>query len=116
MISTKKSDDETRFYHCICSECYMYCGVRVEVSGGKAIQILGDAGDPLHRGGVCAKGKNALELIYSPERVLHPMRKVGPRESGKWERISWRLGHYLGHIEHVDLLVRHLRRFIDNVR
>jgi anaerobic selenocysteine-containing dehydrogenase len=67
----------------------MYCGVRIEVSGGKAIQIMGDAGDPLHRGGVCAKGKNALELIYSPERVLYPMRKVGPRESGKWERISW---------------------------
>jgi anaerobic selenocysteine-containing dehydrogenase len=67
----------------------MYCGVHVEISDDKAVRILGNAGDPMHRGGICIKGKNALDLVYSPERVLYPMKKVGLRESGKWERISW---------------------------
>jgi anaerobic selenocysteine-containing dehydrogenase len=76
-------------YHNTCSECYMYCGVRTEVSGGKATRIIGDPEDPVYRGGVCVKGKQALEVVYSPHRVLYPMRKVGPREGGRWERISW---------------------------
>lgn len=67
----------------------MYCGLRIEVSGDKAIQVRGDPGDPVYRGGVCIKGKKALDLVYSPERVLYPMKKTGPREGGNWERISW---------------------------
>jgi anaerobic selenocysteine-containing dehydrogenase len=89
MKQKERSNSRTHIYHCICSECYMYCGVHVEVSDEKAVRILGNAGDPMHRGGICIKGKNALDLVYSPERVLYPMKKVGLRESGKWERISW---------------------------
>lgn len=80
---------ERLLYHTICSECYMYCGLRTEVAGNKAIQVRGDPGDPVYRGGICIKGKRALEVVYSPKRVVYPMKKVGSREDGQWERISW---------------------------
>ena len=50
------------------------------------------AGDPLHpitRGTLCTKVARYLERTYSDQRVLHPLRRVGPKGEGKFERITW---------------------------
>jgi anaerobic selenocysteine-containing dehydrogenase len=61
----------------------------VTVEGDQAIAL---GGDPEHRftqGFLCAKVNRYLERVYSPERILHPLRRVGPKGEGKFERITW---------------------------
>lgn len=58
--------NRTSLYHSICSEYYMYCGLRIEVSGDKAVHVRGDPGDPVYRGGVCIKRKRALGTRFQP--------------------------------------------------
>ena len=49
----------------------------------------GNPNHPNNRGRMCAKGHAGLNLLYDPDRILHPMKRVGERGSGKWEKISW---------------------------
>ena len=52
-------------------------------------------GNPAHpgsRGRNCAKGPATINQMYDPERILHPMRRVGERGSGQWEQVTWERG------------------------
>ena len=68
-----------------CTLCYHSCGVKVTVENAQAVKVVGLPEHPLTRGELCPKGEAMLESIYSPERVLHPLKKV----NGKFEQISW---------------------------
>ena len=68
-----------------CTLCYHSCGCRVTVENGKAIKIRGLESHPLNKGRLCPKGAAALETIYSPERLRHPMKQV----NGGFQSISW---------------------------
>jgi anaerobic selenocysteine-containing dehydrogenase len=61
----------------------------VDVEDGRAVAIGGDPGHRFTRGFLCAKVNHYLDRVYSPERVLHPMRRVGAKGEGRFERISW---------------------------
>jgi anaerobic selenocysteine-containing dehydrogenase len=56
---------------------------------GRAISVRGRADHPITRGWLCAKVNRYLERVYHPERLLYPLRRVGPKGSGTFERISW---------------------------
>jgi len=56
---------------------------------GRAVSVRGRADHPVTRGWLCAKVNRYLERVYHPERILYPMRRVGPKGSGRFERISW---------------------------
>jgi anaerobic selenocysteine-containing dehydrogenase len=56
---------------------------------GRALRVRGRADHPVTRGWLCAKVNRYLERVYHPERLLYPMRRVGPKGSGEFERISW---------------------------
>ncbi len=66
------------------------CGVIVHVKDGEAITIEGDPNSPISRGYVCAKGLASIQLAYHPDRLKFPLRRVGKKGEGKWQRISWR--------------------------
>lgn len=68
-----------------CSLCYHSCGTRVTVEDGKAIKIRGLDSHPLNRGRLCPKGANALEVVYSPDRLKRPLKRI----NGGFEEISW---------------------------
>jgi len=82
-------------------DCPDACGVLITVDDGKATKIQGDPEHPVTRGFLCAKVAKYLDLVYSPDRVLYPMRRVGPKGPGRtnasvptqaqevWQRISW---------------------------
>jgi anaerobic selenocysteine-containing dehydrogenase len=61
----------------------------VTVQDGKAIDVAGDREHPFTRGGLCVKVDKYLDRVYSPERVLYPLRRTGPKGSGQFERITW---------------------------
>jgi anaerobic selenocysteine-containing dehydrogenase len=70
-------------------DCPDTCAMLVTVEDGRATQVRGDPEHPFTRGALCVKVNDYVERVYSPDRVLHPLRRGGPKGSGKFERISW---------------------------
>ena len=73
--------------HCRC--CHGACGVFAHVKDGKVIKVEGNPDDPISHGTMCSKGLSVTQLAYHPDRIIYPMKRVGPKPSGKWERITW---------------------------
>jgi anaerobic selenocysteine-containing dehydrogenase len=66
--------------HAVCPhDCPDACGVLITVQDGRATKIQGDPEHPVTRGFLCAKVAKYLDRVYSPERVLYPMRRVAPK-------------------------------------
>jgi anaerobic selenocysteine-containing dehydrogenase len=61
----------------------------VTVQGGVAIKVQGNPNHPATNGALCTKVSRYTERTYHPERLLHPLRRVGPKGSGQFERVSW---------------------------
>src|ERR1700733_6994983 len=91
-----------RVVHAACPhDCPDACGVLITVDDGRATKIQGDPEHPVTRGFLCAKVAKYLDRVYSPDRVLYPMRRIaakGPvggaaggdaRATRTWQRISW---------------------------
>ena len=85
--------------------CHSACGIQCLVDGnGRLVKIDGNPYHPntrdphlpygtdpstVERSRICAKGQAGLEQVYTPLRIKHPLKRVGPRGSGQWEVISW---------------------------
>ncbi|PWU10090.1 MAG: molybdopterin oxidoreductase [Terriglobia bacterium] len=70
-------------------DCPDTCTWIVEVSGGEAVSLRGDPKHPFTRGSLCNKVNGYLAYARSEDRLLYPLRRAGPKGSGKFERISW---------------------------
>src|SRR6267154_2422788 len=93
--------DAMKIVHAVCShDCPDSCGVLVTVdeATGRAVKVQGDPSHPVTRGFLCGKVAKYLDRVYSPDRLLYPMRrKAGVpkgslaqgREAEAFERISW---------------------------
>src|ERR1700692_2739553 len=88
--------------HAACPhDCPDACGVLITVEDGRATKIQGDPEHPVTRGFLCAKVAKYLDRVYSPDRMLYPMRRIaakgpvasaageGARATQAWQRISW---------------------------
>ena len=88
--------------HAACPhDCPDACGVLITVQDGRATKIQGDPGHPVTRGFLCAKVAKYLDRVYSPDRVMYPMRRVAAkglaaanageraRATQTWQRITW---------------------------
>ena len=73
----------------ICFGCTTHCGVIGWVQDGRVRLIEGNPLDPNSQGTICSKANGLISATEHPERLLYPMRRKGPRGSGRWERISW---------------------------
>jgi len=119
--------------HAACPhDCPDACGVLITVEDGRATKIVGDPEHPVTRGFLCAKVAKYLDRVYSPDRVLYPMRRIAakglatarsfaPRQPGAcpelvegaavppqdqvWQRISWD--------EALDEIALHFRGIVD---
>lgn len=72
-----------------CRGCHGGCGVLVHVKDGVIAEIEGDPECPSNHGTLCPKGLAFKQLVYHPDRVIYPQKRVGKRGEGKWERITW---------------------------
>jgi anaerobic selenocysteine-containing dehydrogenase len=87
--------------HAACPhDCPDACGVLITIDDGRAIKVQGDPAHPVTRGFLCAKVAKYLDRVYSPDRVLYPMRRVAAKgipadqatsasQKNVWQRISW---------------------------
>lgn len=80
-----------RVVHGACPhDCPDTCALEMHVDEqGRAVSMRGRADHPVTRGWLCAKVNRYLERVYHPERLLYPLRRVGPKGSGQFARISW---------------------------
>ncbi len=79
--------------HAVCPhDCPDACGTLITVEDGRATRIQGDPAHPVTQGFLCGKVAKYLDRVYSPDRVLYPMRRVAPKGTGgvdAFERITW---------------------------
>jgi anaerobic selenocysteine-containing dehydrogenase len=76
--------------HSVCAlDCPDCCSMLVQVENGRATKLRGDPNHPVTRGFLCGKVTQYLEREYSPNRLLHPQKRVGAKGEGRFERISW---------------------------
>lgn len=73
---------------CICHN-YGQCGMKLLVEDGEIKKVEGDLEDKISKGILCPRGSAIRQYIYSEDRIKYPLKRVGPRDSNKFERISW---------------------------
>ena len=89
--TTTDLNSELRVIRGVCShDCPDSCIWQVTVDHGVAHSLHGDSMHPTTHGGLCAKVNRFIEeRVYNPDRVLYPLRRVGKKGEGRFERISW---------------------------
>ncbi|MEV0201816.1 molybdopterin oxidoreductase family protein [Nonomuraea sp. NPDC050691] len=70
-------------------DCPDGCSWVVTVEDGEAVKLRGNPDHPYTRGALCVKVNRYLEHTRADDRILHPLRRTGPKGSGRFERISW---------------------------
>ncbi len=70
-------------------DCPDTCAMLITVENGRAVRVAGDPDHPVTQGFLCAKVNRYVERTYHDDRLTSPMRRVGPKGSGRFEAISW---------------------------
>ena len=70
-------------------DCPDSCGWIATVEDGVAVKLRGNPDHPFSQGELCPKVNHFLDRVYSPERLLHPLVRTGPKGEGKFERATW---------------------------
>ncbi|TBL70507.1 molybdopterin-containing oxidoreductase family protein [Paenibacillus thalictri] len=70
-------------------DCPDQCGLLIHKEAGHIVKIEGDPDHPVTQGAICNKVRNMGQRIYDPKRLRYPMKRVGPKGSGQFERVSW---------------------------
>lgn len=81
----KQATPEEEVVQTICGFCHANCGMRIHVRDGQILKVRGDRTHPANRGRLCPKGAAIKEMVYSPQRLRHPLRKTNKG----FEEISW---------------------------
>ena len=70
-------------------DAHSQCRMKVRVKEGRVIEVLGDPTDPESKGKLTIRDRHMKEILYAPDRLKYPMKRVGERGEGKWKRVSW---------------------------
>ena len=73
----------------VCLMCPNGCGMQGRVVDGRLVKVEGSPVHPVNLGVLCPKGQASPELLYNPDRIAGPLRRVGKRGQGSWEPIPW---------------------------
>lgn len=103
-----ETESQVKIIFTVCQNCHSRCGLMCKVVDGVLVKIDGNPYHPNNmeederlpystppeeaakvRGRLCPKGQAGIQVLYDPYRIKHPLKRVGPRGSGKWEVITW---------------------------
>lgn len=89
-VQTAEAVRDSQTVPTTCAECSAHCGALLTVSDGRVTNVAPNPGHPYSQGAFCIKGIRGLTgVTYHKMRLLHPLRRVGERGAGTWQRISW---------------------------
>ncbi len=89
MAQTAGTSTERKTIDSVCGGCHNSCPILVEVEDGRVLHVTGQPDDPRTGGAICSKGQAGPQIAHDPRRLLYPVRRVGERGAGQWERVSW---------------------------
>ncbi len=90
MIAAMDASTGSRTVHAACPhDCPDTCALQVTVQGGQVVRVAGGADHPTTHGALCTKVARYAERSCHPERVLQPLRRVGPKGAGRFEPVGW---------------------------
>ena len=69
--------------------CHGGCGVKLFLKDGKLQKVEGDEDHPFFQGRLCPRVLALTQYVYHPDRLTYPLKRVGERGEGKWQRIGW---------------------------
>lgn len=72
-----------------CGLCHPRCGMLLHIDAGRVVKTTGDPDHPITRGALCQRGRLMLDHLYHPQRLNHPLKRVGKRGEGRWQRVTW---------------------------
>ena len=72
-----------------CGLCHPRCGTLLHIEDGNVVKVTGDPDHPITRGVICERGRLMLDHLYHPQRLNHPLKRVGEKGEGRWQRITW---------------------------
>ena len=72
-----------------CAFCFNCCSAKFHFQGERLINVTGNEEDPVLGGKICPKAQFALQMHHSEHRLLHPLKRVGRRGAGEFERVGW---------------------------
>jgi anaerobic selenocysteine-containing dehydrogenase len=90
-VRSNMTEEKTRLVRTVCpAHCGIdACGILAHAKGDRVVKVEpADFPDPKLRR-ICLRGLSSLDITYHPERLQYPLRRVGERGEGKFERISW---------------------------
>ena len=88
-------------------DCPDTCAMIYTVEDGTLTEVRGNPDHPMTRGALCGKVRDFDRHHYNPDRILYPMRRVGPKGSGQFERISWDMALDEIHARFSDIVATH---------
>ncbi|QYR20285.1 molybdopterin oxidoreductase family protein [Paenibacillus sp. sptzw28] len=93
-------------FRSVCSlDCPDQCGLLVHKEGGRIVKVEGDPNHPVTQGAICNKVRHMTERLYDPKRLRYPLRRVGSKGEGRFERITWD--------EAIDTITANWKRLIE---
>ncbi|HEY3424271.1 MAG TPA: molybdopterin-dependent oxidoreductase [Negativicutes bacterium] len=88
-VKQPRVTDKKFIYQACPRNCHDTCTLISEVVDGRIVRVTGDPTHPITAGTPCVKGHCYPTWVYHPDRILYPMKRVGKKGEGGWERISW---------------------------
>lgn len=83
-------DQDNGIFPAVCPlDCPDTCGLLLHKENGRIVKVNGNPEHPITRGAICNKVRHMTERIYHSERLLYPMKRIGPKGEGRFTRISW---------------------------
>jgi anaerobic selenocysteine-containing dehydrogenase len=94
---------ESQWVPTVCRVCPGGCGLLARVVDNRVVKTEGNPAHPMNQGKPCPRAQAATQVLYDPDRIRGPLRRVGERGEGLWEPISWvvaveELSDRLGHL------------------
>ena len=70
-------------------DCPDTCALLTTVEDGRAVKVLGNPDHKYTQGVLCTKVSRYTERTYSPDRLMHPLKRIGPKGAGQFVQVSW---------------------------
>ena len=83
------NNENTEVKRALCFGCWLQAGVLATVEDGKVVKLKGEPGHPVNQGWICERSKAFIEHLYHEDRLNYPLKRIGERGAGKWQRLSW---------------------------
>lgn len=79
-------DEVRRSY---CGLCHPRCGTLLHFKDDRVVKVTGDPDHPVTRGAICERGRLMPDHLYHPDRLNHPLKRIGDKGGGQWRKLTW---------------------------